>query len=445
MTTLDVVFFCLLLIGSGVFSGAESALTAVNRVRVRSLAQGGSKTAARLDILLEDRSRLISALLIGNNLVNVALTVLVAKVVESLVSGGAEGTSDWVAVAVVTPMLVVFGEVIPKTVGVNLSLPFSMVMAWPIFIVRQLLTPLTILLSGLQRLVLKIFGHNPESDMAVTGEEIQTMVEMASAQEVLGRSSSLAISNLISLHELIVREVLTPRIDVVGIPADADFRTTQDVFLNHPYSRLPVYKDDIDTIVGILHVRDLLTTNDEERASFRAELRARPPMFVPEQKRVEVLIHDLRQERQHMAIVVDEFGGTAGIVTLENLLEEVVGQIEDEFDAETQPVRRLGNSIALLDGSCAIADLEEFLGHELGDVEDVDTVAGLFLREFDRIPEEGNSVSVSGLTLVVRKMRGQRILRLLVRQEQQRPRARHSIEKLKVSAREPRSSASKRT
>lgn len=416
VSALEVLIFFALLVCSSVLSGSESALTAVNAVRVRTEAEAGHKLAAVVAKLLKDRSRLISALLIGNNIVNAALTTF-ATVVFANAFSDVLGPAGAAAAAASTSVvfLVIFGEVLPKTIAVNLPLQFSYAVAWPVFVLLILLWPLTLLLAGLQRLSLKLVRHDPDGH-TVTGAEIEAMGRLAEGQGILAEGSSDTIANILALQEKYVREVITPRIDVVGLPADAGYQQTIEAFRANRFSRLPVYNGDLDDIVGVLTIRDVLGLTEEEQANFRAHLSARRALFVPELKRVGELIIELRNQRNHFAVVVDEFGGTTGVVTLEDLLETLVGQIEDEFDEGSPRVRQIGSGLLLVDGGVKITDLERFMRRSLPEIEGVDTVAGMFLARSESIPNDGDSVDIGPIQLVVRRMREGRIERLLVRE-----------------------------
>lgn len=418
ISALDVsVFFGLLLL-SALFSGAESALTAVSPIRVKTAAESGSRTHSLLLKLIADRSRLISALLIGNNIVNTALTTFATVVFTATLSSGL-GESVAAALAATTSVvfLLVFGEVIPKTIGVNMPMQFATFVAWPVYGIRQALWPLTILLSGLQRMTLRLLRHDSEAAERVSATDIEALARLAENQEVLAVGAGEAIAKMVSLHETYVREVITPRIDVVGVSVEATYQDVIREFRTHRFSRLPVFEKDIDGIVGILTLRDVLGLSESEQAAFRAGSACRRVPFVPELKRANELILEMRRDRFHFAIVVDEFGGTAGVVTLEDLLESVVGQIEDEFDEGSPRFRKIGSGMFLIDGGVTISELENALRFNLPQVEGVDTVAGLFLKQSEKIPAEGDAVTFDKIVLEVRKMRGQRIARLLVRSQ----------------------------
>jgi putative hemolysin len=407
--------FGALLLMSALFSGAESALTVVSPLKVKALAEEGHRTGKLVAALTRDKSRLISVLLVANNIVNAALTtyatVVFAEVFASSMSPALAATLAAITSVV---FLLLLGEVIPKTIGVNMPLAVSKLVAWPAYCVQVLFTPVTWLLSGAQRLALAILRHDAEAHERVSGADIEAMAHIAEKQDVLGEGSGQTIANIVSLHETFVREVLTPRIEVVGVRADTSYADVIRCFRTHRYSRLPVYLGDIDDVIGVITVRDVLGLSEEEQKGFSLADIARTPMFVPEMKRVDELIIEMRRERNHFAVVVDEYGGTAGVVTLEDLLEAVVGQIEDEHDAGGAGIRRIGPTLLLVDGGVSLSELEHALRFKLKAAEDVDTVAGLFLRESEKIPQEGDSVTFDTIELVVRRMRGQRIARLLV-------------------------------
>ncbi len=421
MATTDIVIFFALLLGSAFFSGSESALTAVNAVRVQTLVKSGDRTAVILQRILEDRSRLISALLIGNNIVNVALTAFATIVFSQAFSSLPEGLAPFIGGSVTIVFLLVIGEVIPKTIGVNLSLKFSLAVAWPIYFVRQFLTPFTLLLSGMQTVVLKLMRHDPDKEQLVTGADIKTMVRLADDQDQLGEGAPDAIERLVHLHEMKIREVMTPRIDIVGISVHKNYTEVLEALRTYQYSRIPIYDKDIDDVLGVLTMRDILAVEDKDREHFSLKKLMRPAVFVPEQKRIDEMILEMKRKKIHLAIVVDEYGGVAGLVTLEDLLEEVVGQIEDEFDREGPNVRHISPNLAVLDASCSLLDLENTFHTKIPGVEGIGNIAGLFLREFKDIPVEGDRVIYGFLEFIINRMRGKRITRIMVRRLQKNP------------------------
>ena len=417
----DVGIFVGLLVLSGIFSGSESALTALNPVKLKTHVNNGDRTAIMLDRLLSDPSRLISALLIGNNIVNVALTTFAAIVFgdafESLLDGN-EAMAATLAAVVSIVFLLVVGEVIPKTIGVNMPMRFARVVCWPMTGVMMMLTPLTIVLAGLQKLVLKTLGHKDDGGgIKVTSDDLKTMVEIAQSQEVLKDHSGDVIARLVSLHETTVREVMTPRIEVCGVEVNTSWRDLVRSFTTHRFSRMPAYEGHIDQIIGVVNIRDVLSVALDDVEQFNVRHIVRPALFVPETKEVDTLIQQMREEKTHLAVVVDEFGGTAGVVSLEDLLEEFVGQIEDEYDAESRPFRKVSSNAWLVDGSCTLSEFSEEVEIDFGVIEEVDTLAGLFVREFGKLPTEGDVISFKGLELHVRKRKAQRITRLLVRRD----------------------------
>jgi len=413
----DIAIFGVLLFFSALFSGSESALTSVNEVRVQGLAQTGKRTANILAELLRDRSRLISALLIGNNIVNVALTAF-ATIVFTEAFSETVGPEAAVAISTISTVvfLLIFGEVLPKTLGVNMPLPYSMVVAWPIYLMRQVLTPMTMALSGMQRLMLKAFRHDPDAN-SVTSHEIKHMAKLAEDQSVIGKVGGGAIARLVHLHDIRARELVSPRIDIIGVPIEATYAEVEEIVQKSQFSRLPVYKGDIDDVIGILHIRDVLLLKEAQRLAFSLEACLRPPMFVPEQKRADDLLLEMRKQKAHIAIVVDEYGGTVGIVTLEDILEEVVGEIQDEYDLvyAGPEVTRLTPGVVSMAAACSVSDIEKALDVRLPEARDVNTIAGLFMREYGRIPTEGDRVNFGSVEMIVHRMRGQRILRILAR------------------------------
>ncbi|MCK6439344.1 MAG: hemolysin family protein [Planctomycetes bacterium] len=409
----DVMIFCALLGLSALCSGSESALTAVNPVRIRALAETGSRTARRVERLIADRSRVISTLLVGNNIVNTALTVFATLVFTGALPKSIDPALQATIASVVTVVfLLVFGEVLPKTFGVNMPVRVALLVAWPVTLMEFILAPATALMTGFQKLALRLVGHEPEP--VVTGDDLRAMVALADEGKMLGKGSGDAIVNLLDLHETRVREVMTPRTDVVALSVNASWDDVTNVFRTNRFSRIPIYTGDIDDIVGVLNFRDLIGMLPTD---FSIEQLMRKPVYVPEQKRIDALILEMRRTKNHMAIVVDEYGGTAGLITLEDLLEEVVGQIEDEFDDEAAGIRMLREGMAVVDAGCSLDDIERALKADIVDGEEADNIASLFLREYGKIPVEGDRITLKNVEIVVNRMHGKRIRRFLVSTE----------------------------
>lgn len=401
----------ILLLVSAFFSAAETALFTANRLKLRHQKEEGSRRAAVVLSLLENPARLLSAILVGNSIINTAVAVVATATLVRLL--GHERGSLY-AFVIVTILVLIFGEITPKTIAANRGDRLAIVLARPILWISWILSPIIRVLSFVTNLLAAPFGAKvrPDAPM-VTEEEIQLMVQMGEEQGVLEQEERDMIHSIIDFGDTLVREVMTPRIDIVAVEADAPVEAVLDVVRTHGHSRIPVYHDAVDQIVGIIHVKDLLAAFRGGRLGGTARAYARPAYFVPESKRLDELFKDMRRKRAHMAVVVDEYGGTAGIVTIEDLLEEIVGPIQDEYDAEEPPIKRLDERIAVVDGQMHLEDVNAALDLALP-VGEVDSLGGFVYSLLGHVPTQGERVHYDGVELSVERIDGNRIAQVRV-------------------------------
>ena len=386
--TLGVVLLVLsiiaLLIGSAFFSGSETGLTAASEARMRALARRGEKNAQAVEKLLSNKDKLISSLLIGNNLVNVVSTSLATSAAITLF---AEGGVLLASVAM-TVLLVIFAEVLPKTYAFNHADRMALRVAKPIRVIVFLLTPLTWGLHQLVRMIIKPADHDEDA----REEELRGMIELhgANTLDAETREQSAMLSSVLDLGEVTVEEVMTHRGSVEMINADQSAEKTLRQIMDSPYTRHPVFSGKPDDIVGVLHVKALLRGLDRNNAEadFNIIDTATEPYFVPETTLLRDQLQAFRARREHFAIVVDEYGDFQGIVTLEDILEEIVGDIDDEHDIIITGLSQQPDGSYIVDGHVTIRDLNRALGWDLPD-DDAATIAGLVINETRIIPEPG--------------------------------------------------------
>ena len=386
--TLGVVLLVLsiiaLLIGSAFFSGSETGLTAASEARMRALARRGEKNAQAVEKLLSNKDKLISSLLIGNNLVNVVSTSLATSAAITLF---AEGGVLLASVAM-TVLLVIFAEVLPKTYAFNHADRMALRVAKPIRVIVFLLTPLTWGLHQLVRMIIKPADHDEDA----REEELRGMIELhgANTLDAETREQSAMLSSVLDLGEVTVEEVMTHRGSVEMINADQSAEKTLRQIMDSPYTRHPVFSGKPDDIIGVLHVKALLRGLDRNNAEadFNIIDTATEPYFVPETTLLRDQLQAFRARREHFAIVVDEYGDFQGIVTLEDILEEIVGDIDDEHDIIITGLSQQPDGSYIVDGHVTIRDLNRALGWDLPD-DDAATIAGLVINETRIIPEPG--------------------------------------------------------
>ena len=407
MSRQDLIQLCLLVVllgTSALFSSAETALTTVNRIRVRTLASQGDKRAVTLLSILQKPEKMLSVILIGNNVVNLYASSLATTVTLSLFGSKMVG----VATGVLTLAVLVFGEVAPKTMASRSAERIALRAAGPVRSLMWLFTPLVFVVNNLARLVMKLFGADrPNERELMTAEELRTIVQVGHEDGVLENDERKIIDNVFDFGDRSARDIMIPRIDMTCIDIEASKEELMEVVREEQYTRIPVYKDTADTIVGILNVKDLLFRAPEK--NFRIAELMRKPLFTYEQKKTSELMVEMRKNYTNLAIVLDEYGVTAGMVTMEDILEEIVGEIRDEYDRdEEKSIRRVAPNTYLVEGNVKIDDLNEALQLKLSS-EDYESIGGYVLEQLEHFPKEGESVVRDGIRFTVTRMEQTRI------------------------------------
>lgn len=408
---LGYVVLALLLLLSAFFSGSETALLAANKLRLRQLHEEGNARAGIVRRLLDEPGRVLTALLVGNNIVNVAATVLATALLVGL-WGPQRG--PLYALIGMTLLLLVFGEITPKTFAAKYADRLAMWVSTPVRALTVLLSPVIRVLSLLSNLLLRPLGGRVDlASPLVTEEEIRLLVKMGEEEGVIQEDEREMIHSIFEFGDTVAREVMVPRIDMVCVADTDSVADAMRVVRAEGHSRLPVYHDSIDQIVGVVHVKDLIPFVQDGRGSTPVKEAARAAYFIPESKPLDGLFREMRRRKAHLAIVVDEYGGTAGLVTIEDLLEEIVGPILDEYDVEEKLFEVVNESVALVDGRVSLEEVNEQLGLDLP-VDEVDTIGGFVYSLLGHVPAQGESVTHDGVELVVERLEGHRVARVKV-------------------------------
>ncbi len=412
--------FVLCLLASGFFSGSETALTSLTDATVLRLKAEGRSGAERLARLRQGLSRTLSAILVGNTLVNIAAGSIGTALAIHLVG---ERWGVLVATVGTTAILLVVGEVTPKTLASRRPEEVALLAAAPLEMFSRWVSPLAGLLSGTAGRLLRPLGAGQEREREVTEADVRSLISLSRQKGTIRADESEILHAVLDFDDTPVREMMVPRAQMVGLPIDADFARVEAVCREHRFSRYPVWRDEPDDVVGILHVKDLFDVTDEEERSFRLSRYLRPAVFVPELKKAGALFRDMRRRRSHMAFVVDEHGGLSGLVTLEDLVEQVLGDISDEHDEPRKRPLLVGTSL-IVEGAYPLASLEADLGISL-DEPDVETVAGLLLKRFGRIPRTGARTRVGELEYLVERASPRAIERIRITRHGDAPRRTH--------------------
>lgn len=399
----------ILVILSGFFSASETAYSSLNQIRLKSRADSGDQKAAQILALSERYDSLLSTILIGNNIVNIALASIGTVFFTGLL-GGASGPT--VSTAVITVTVLIFGEITPKSMAKEMPEKFASFSAPVLHALIMVFTPVNFLFSAWKKFLSRHF-HGEEND-GITDAELMTMVSEAENDGELTNHESELIRSAIEFDDVEVEEVLTPRVDVVAVADDISMQELADAFDESGYSRLPVYHETIDNIIGVVHEKDYYQATRRGSASMD-ELVA-PTLYTTGSTQISALLRTLREKHHHMAVVVDEYGGTEGIVTLEDILEELVGEIWDEHDEETEEFRRQSNGNWLVSGSASVDDLWEELSIPEDREIDSITVSGLVQEKTGRLPKVGDHFTIDRYDGVVTKTAHRRVLEVSLRE-----------------------------
>lgn len=406
---LEVLALLLLILAAAFFAACEASLVSLSRLRARGMLERNVRGAKEVVRLLEDRNRFLTSVLVGNTAVLLAADSLATYL---FINAGIPQAALWSTIAM-TILLLLFGEIIPKTVAISNSDRWAPRLAPFMSRVEVVLTPVVRSFVFVTDAIVRLFGVPPRaSAIFVTEEDIRTLVDVGAEQKVLEEQEREMIHSIIEFGDTIVREVMTPRRDIVAVAVEDSARRALDLVIAEGYSKLPVYEESKDDIVGVVHDRELLISLANGTLS-TLPLRSltRPVTHVPENKKISELLRQMQREKFSMAIVVDEYGGTAGLVTMEDLLEEIVGEIRDEHDeGEEEPINVVSSDESIVDAGTNIEDVNAKLGTHLPH-EEFETLGGFTVGLFGRLPVQGEEVAVDEhVRLRVERTRGKRIL-----------------------------------
>lgn len=395
---IQLLTLIVLLMLSAFFSSSETALTTVNKMRVRTLAEAGSKKAIMLTKVIDDPSKMLSAILIGNNVVNLTASSLATTLAISLFGNRAVG----VATGILTLLILVFGEITPKTLSTLYAETVAMRYAGTIYILMVVMTPIIALVNKLSLVFLLLMKIDPNKKRdTITEDELRTIVQVSHEEGVIESEGKKMINNVFDFGDSVAKDVMVPRIDMAMVNVNATYEELLEIYRVEKYTRIPVYEDSTDNVIGIINVKDLLLVDHHENFHIRDFLRE--PLYTYEYKKTAELMIEMRKTFNNIVIVLDEYGATAGLITLEDMLEEIVGEIRDEYDEdEEESLVCLNDGEYLVEGSMKLDDLNEQLEMNL-ESEDYDSIGGLVIGLLDHLPEEGEEVNCDGIRLVVEK------------------------------------------
>jgi putative hemolysin len=405
---IDILIICLVL--SALFSASETALMSLSKIRVKQMIENREKGANRINKLLSDPSRLLSAILIGNNVVNIGASSLMT----SLAIDAFGNTGVGVATGIMTLLILVFGEITPKSLAAKNSEKISVRLSGFIEFVTNLLTPISFVLNIITDFLVKLLGGEVDKKKPfITQEELKTIVNVSYKEGVLEGEEKDMIYNVFDFSDSQVNDVMVPRTEIVAIDVDLPYEEIIKIINKEQYSRIPVYENTIDNIIGILYVKDLLFLDVNKESPFDLRKYIRQPYFTPEYKSIKELFKEMRTNRNHMVVIIDEYGGTEGIVTIEDVVEEIVGDIEDEYDKKIKEIEVIKEDEYLVNGNVRIDIINELIGTHI-ESEDFDTIAGFVIGIIDRLPEAGEEIEYENIRFIIENIDRNRIKKIRI-------------------------------
>ncbi|MCK4310076.1 MAG: HlyC/CorC family transporter, partial [Methanomicrobia archaeon] len=396
MIIIEIVSLVALLFLSALFSSAETAFTHIDLLKVKYLVSTGNKRAKTLEKLKNDPERTLTTILIGNNLVNISASSIATSLAIDFF--GSKGIG--VAVGVMTFLILVFGEITPKSYAIRKAESLALFVA-PLFdFLSKIFYPINIAFNGISNLFL---GKNVKNTPTFTEDEIKTLIDVGEEEGTIAEDEKEMITSIFEFGDTRIKEIMIPRVDMICAEAEETLKKVLNKAIKAGCSRLPVYKDTVDNIVGILYVKDLLKYVKDGNFNVSADKIKREAYFIPETKRADDLLREMQKKRVHMAIVISEYGGVTGLVTLEDLLEEIVGEIFDEYDVAEDEIVRIDENTVIVDARLAIDELNEKMSLKLPN-ESFDTLAGFMMEYLDKVPEEGEEVEYENDKFIIEEM-----------------------------------------
>lgn len=408
--SIRLIILIVLVLLSSFFSSAETAFMTVNRVKMKALFDEGNKRAGLVLKICEDTQKMLSAILIGNNIVNLSASALMTVYVTDLFGSFAVG----IGTGVLTLVVLILGEIIPKTVATAYAENMSLWYARIVLVIMVVMKPLNFVINGVATAILKLFRVDTNSRQAMTENELKTYVDVSHEDGVIEQGEKEIIYNVFDFSDAVAKDIMIPRIDMTCVSTDADYNEVMKVFKEEMYTRIPVYEgNEQDNVIGLINIKDLVLLEDKE--NFKISDHIRKAYYTYEFKKTADLLMEMREKSQNVAFVLSEYGATVGMITLEDLLEEIVGEIRDEYDSdEATLIQNIGGRRYLVEGNMKLDDINDALGTNL-DSEDYDSIGGLMIENLDRLPGYGETVTLqNGITLTARGIKRNRITKVLI-------------------------------
>ena len=409
-TIIQGITIVILLGLSAFFSAAETSLTTITPIKIRALIEDGNKRAVMLQKITEQHGKMLSSILISNNVVNISASSLATTMAISVWGNYAVG----IATGVLTLLILVFGEITPKNIAIIKAESLALFYAPIIYGLMWIMTPVIFLIDSISGLFLKLFHIDPGYKQLMTENELRTYVDVSHEDGVIESEEKEIINNLFDFSDSVAKDIMIPRIDMVTVEENAGYDELMAIFRECMYTRIPVYKEDRDNIIGLVNIKDFILVNDVE--TFRVADIIRDAYYTYEFKKTADLLMEMKETTNNVAFVLSEYGACAGMITLEDLLEEIVGEIRDEYDEdEDEFIKKVGKDAYLIDGNRKLDDINDELDTNL-ESEDYDSIAGLVLQILDRMPTIGEEVTTEdGIRIKVETVHQNRITKVLLR------------------------------
>ncbi len=412
---IQFISLIVLVVLSGFFSSAETALTTCNRVRMRALEEDGSKRAATVNKILENYSKMLSAILIGNNIVNLSASALATTLAMRI------NLAVGIATGILTLVVLLFGEIVPKTLAMLSSEKLALLYSGIIYGLMHFLTPVIFLVDKMSSVILFILRVDPNKKAStMTETELRTYVDVSHEDGVIESEEREMIYNVFDFSDALAKDIMIPRINMVTVGLEDTYEQVLAVFRESMYTRLPVYQEDKDNIVGLINIKDFILT--ENPGDFHIKDILRDAHYTYEYKKIADLMYEMREKTTNVAFVLNEYGAAVGMITLEDLLEEIVGEIRDEYDQDEEEfIQEVDERTYLVEGSMKLDDINNALGTNL-DSEDYDSIGGIIIECLNHLPEDGEEVSLAdGIRLQVKGIDQNRISKVLMTLPEEEP------------------------
>lgn len=414
MDSSDTIHIILLVVLLGIatfFSLAETALMALSKIRIKNMVEENIKDAKLVEELTKDPSKLMGAILIGKNISIIGSSAITTAFIAKLY--GSYDIGILIATPIICFLVLIFGEIAPKSIAKQKSEQIALLVIKPIRVIAVLLKPLAKVLTAISSVFIQLVGCDPKASKPfITEEELKSMVGVSEEVGVLEDVEKQIIFNVFDFADLQVKDVMIQRVDIIALDIEAGYNEVINIIKEEQFSRIPIYNETIDNIVGILNVKDLILA-DDNKTEFKIKDYTREPFYTFEFKMITEVFKEMKKTKNHIAVVLDEYGGTVGIITIEDLIEEIVGDIEDEYDDEKDVVEVVKEDEYIVDGSAKLNEVSELLGVNM-ESEELDSVGGLVIGELGRIPEEKEEVKIGEIRFIVEEMDKNRIKKVRI-------------------------------